>query len=188
MAPTAGGDLLYRFEDYVLDTGRRELRRGRGLVPVEPQVFDLLECLIRNRDHVVSKDDLLRTVWNGRIVSATALTTCINAARAAVRDSGEAQRLIRTLPRKGLRFVGEVREQDESAPPGIAAFSPVGEPSEELRPSLAVPERPSIAVQRCKSIMGDSKSGGGNIVLVRVRPGCYCPLNRTCSHGLSARR
>ena len=117
--------MLYRFEDYVLDTGRRELRRRSGLVAIEPQVFDLLECLVRNRDHVVSKDDLLRTVWNGRIVSEFALTTCINAARTALRDSGEAQRLIRTLPRKGLRFVGEVREQDEPARPRTAGLAAV---------------------------------------------------------------
>jgi TolB-like protein len=143
---TAGADLLYRFEDYVLDTGRRELRRGLGLVPIEPQVFDLLECLIRNRDRVVSKDDLLRTIWSGRIVSESALTTCINAARTAVSDSGEAQRLIRTLPRKGLRFVGEVREQDEPAATRIAASTLTDDAAEELRPNLTVPDRPSIAV------------------------------------------
>jgi TolB-like protein len=137
--------LLYRFEDYVLDAGRRELRRGPGLVAIEPQVFDLLECLIRNRDRVVSKDDLLRTVWNRRIVSESALTTCINAARTAVRDSGEAQRLIRTLPRKGIRFVGEVREEDGPAPVSTALPRP-DDAAGELRPNLAIPDRPSIAV------------------------------------------
>jgi DNA-binding winged helix-turn-helix (wHTH) protein len=102
--------LNYSFEKFILDSERRELRRSDALVPLEPQVFDLLEFLIRCRDRVVSKDELLAVVWHGRIVSESALTTRINAARAAIGDSGKSQRLIRTLPRKGVRFVGEVRE------------------------------------------------------------------------------
>jgi TolB-like protein len=115
----------YLFDDYALDPDRRELLRGTQPIPVEPQVFDLLLYLIRNRDRVVSRDDLLATVWRGRIVSESALSTRINAARAALGDNGEEQRLIKTLPRRGLRFVGIVRERhaaDEAAsarlPPG----------------------------------------------------------------------
>jgi TolB-like protein len=104
----------YLFEDCALDTDRRELRRGTKLVPVEPQVFDLLEFLIRNRDRVVSRDDLIASIWGGRIVSESALATRINAARSAIGDSGEAQRLIKTLPRKGIRFVGDVSEEPRS--------------------------------------------------------------------------
>jgi DNA-binding winged helix-turn-helix (wHTH) protein len=107
--------MLFSFEDYVLDTGRRELRRGRAVIAVQPQVFDLLEYLISNRERVVTKDDMLDAIWGGRIVSESALTTRINAARAALGDNGEAQRLIRTLPRKGIRFVGVVRETRESS-------------------------------------------------------------------------
>src|ERR1700736_1058883 len=113
MAP-GESKLLYIFEGYALDTDRRELRHGNAIVCVQPQVFDLLEFLIRNRDRVVSKDDMLDAVWAGRIVSESALTTRINAARAALGDNGEEQRLIRTLPRKGIRFVGAVREARES--------------------------------------------------------------------------
>ena len=102
--------LSYFFEDFSLDSDRRELRRGDGLVPVEPLVFDLLEFLIRSRDRVVSKDDLIASVWNGRIVSESTLTSRMNAARHAVGDSGEQQRLIRTIPRRGFRFVGETVE------------------------------------------------------------------------------
>src|SRR6201998_4079645 len=102
--------MLFSFEDYVLDTDRRELRRGRAIIPVQPQVFDLLEYLISNRERVVTKDDMLDAIWGGRIVSESALTTRINAARTALGDNGEEQRLIRTLPRKGVRFVGVVRE------------------------------------------------------------------------------
>jgi DNA-binding winged helix-turn-helix (wHTH) protein/tetratricopeptide (TPR) repeat protein len=106
--------VLYLFEDCALDTDRRELRRGARLVPVEPQVFDLLQYLIWRRDRVVSKDDMIASIWGGRIVSESALATRINAVRSAIGDSGEAQRLIKTLPRKGIRFVGAVREKRRS--------------------------------------------------------------------------
>jgi DNA-binding winged helix-turn-helix (wHTH) protein len=83
---------------------------GLDVVSVAPQVFDLLDYLIRNRERVVSKDDLINAVWNGRSVSDAALTTRLNVARSTIGDSGEEQRLIKTLPRKGFRFVGQVRE------------------------------------------------------------------------------
>jgi pimeloyl-ACP methyl ester carboxylesterase len=102
--------VLFRFREYALDTDRRELVRGGNLVAVEPQVFDLLVYLLRNRERVVSKDDLIEGVWGGRIVSESTLTSRINAARRAVGDSGAEQALIRTVARKGLRFVGAVSE------------------------------------------------------------------------------
>ena len=107
--------LVFLFEDYSLDRDRRELRRGPSLVPVEPQVFDLLLFLITSRDRVVSRDDLLGSVWGGRTVSESTLATRINAARRAVGDTGEQQRLIRTLHRKGFRFIGVVREVEQPA-------------------------------------------------------------------------
>jgi DNA-binding winged helix-turn-helix (wHTH) protein/predicted esterase len=103
--------LRFQFDDFVLDPDRRELSRGAETIPVEPQVFDLLTYLIHNREHVVSKGDLLDAVWNGRVVSESTLTSRINAARRALNDSGEEQRLIRTIARKGFRFVGDVREE-----------------------------------------------------------------------------
>jgi len=102
--------MTYLFEGYSLDTERRELRRGTDLISVEPQVFDLLLFLIRNRTRVVSRDDLIAAVWNGRIVSESTLYCRITSARQAIGDSGEAQRLIRTVARKGLRFVADVQE------------------------------------------------------------------------------
>src|SRR5687767_10340756 len=98
------------FEDYILDPERRELTRGAEAVAIGPQVFDLLLYLVQHRERVVSKDDLLDTVWGGRIVSESTLTSHINAVRKAIGDSGQEQRLIRTVARKGFRFVGEVRE------------------------------------------------------------------------------
>src|SRR5262245_28657252 len=118
-----GGQMQFLFDDCALDIDRRELRRGSALVSVGPQVFDLLSYLVQNRERVVSKDDLFDAVWSGRSVSESTLTTHINAVRKAVGDSGETQRLIRTVPRKGFRFVGEVREQkvaaDGASLPGV---------------------------------------------------------------------
>lgn len=103
--------MIYEFENFRLDADRRELWRGAELVALEPQVFDVLEYLIRNRERIVSKNDLIADVWDGRIVSDSTLSSRITAVRHAISDSGEAQRLIRTVSRKGIRFVGEVREQ-----------------------------------------------------------------------------
>jgi TolB-like protein/Tfp pilus assembly protein PilF len=133
--------LLYCFDDYTLDTDRRELRRDAGLVSVEPKVFDLLAHLVRNHEHVVSKDDLIAAIWGGRVVSDSALSTCINAARCAIGDSGEAQRLIKTLRHKGIRFVGTVRGEQQRA--GVAVTDTIAEPP---RPAFALPDKPSIAV------------------------------------------
>ncbi len=133
--------MRFLFEDYVLDVLRRELHRGADLVPLEPQVFDLLAYLICNRERVVTKDDLLTTIWHGRVVSESALTSRLNSARGAIGDSGQQQRFIKTLPRKGFRFVGAVRQ----------------EPTEAKEPAqpLPLPDRPSIAVLPFTNMSGD---------------------------------
>src|SRR5439155_17977430 len=102
--------------DHVVDVRRRELRRGAELIAFEPQVFDLLVYLLHNRDRVVSRDALLAAVWDGRIVSESTMTSRINAVRKAIGDNGRAQQLIRTVSRRGLRFVGDVREEEKPAP------------------------------------------------------------------------
>jgi TolB-like protein/tetratricopeptide (TPR) repeat protein len=132
--------LRYLFEDYALDTDRRELHRATDVIVVTPQVFDLLDYLIRNRERVVSKDDLINAVWNGRIVSDAALTTRLNAARSAIGDTGEKQRLIKTLPRKGFRFIGTVQEARRPAvePVGSAAHSSDTTPSPPSTPHLSI--------------------------------------------------
>ena len=140
--------MTFAFGDHELDIERRELRRGGAPVAIEPQVFDLLVHLIRNRDRVVSKDDLLEAIWDGRIVSDSAVTTRINAARKAVGDTGAAQSLIRTVPRKGVRFVGEVIER--SAP--VAAERGVAPAVTE---TLALPDKPSIAVLPFANLSND---------------------------------
>jgi TolB-like protein/Tfp pilus assembly protein PilF len=141
----------FLFADHTLDTDRRELRRGAARIAVEPQVFDLLVYLVQNRDRVVSKGDLIASVWGGRSVSDSTLTSRINAARKAVGDSGENQKLIRTIQRKGLRFVGEIREQRDGVEPAPAAAA-VHEPP---RPALPLPDRPAIAVLPFVNMSGE---------------------------------
>ena len=142
--------MRYIFEEYAFDTDRRELHRGADVVAVTPQVFDLLDYLIRNRERVVSKDDLINAIWKGRSVSDAALTTRINAARSAIDDSGEEQRLIKTLPRKGFRFVGPVREAQGAAGAAIA-----NNPIEPPRPTLTLPDKPSIAILPFTNLSSD---------------------------------
>ncbi|HEY5131500.1 MAG TPA: winged helix-turn-helix domain-containing protein, partial [Bradyrhizobium sp.] len=147
--------MQFLFEDHTLDTGRRELRRGSEPIAVEPQVFDLLVYLVQNRDRVVSKDDLIASIWGGRIVSESTLTSRINAARKAVGDSGEDQKLIRTVSRKGLRFVGDVRTQPHGNEQAHAVDPLPHQIREPSRPALPLPDRPAIAVLPFSNMSGD---------------------------------
>lgn len=105
------------FSDCVLDLGRLELERAGARVEVEPQVFEVLAYLIRNQDRVVGADELFETVWNGRIVSLSTLTSRISAARVAIGDTGSDQKLIRTISRRGYRFVGGAVTTGGGPPP-----------------------------------------------------------------------
>src|SRR5262245_58467670 len=140
-----GASVRYLFEDCALDPNRRELWRQNSLVPIEPQVFDLLVHLIRHREQVLSRDDLIAAIWAGRVVSESALSTRINAARSAIGDTGEQQRLIKTFPRKGVRFVGVVREDTAAASGAVTASVPV------------LPDKPSIAVLPFTNMSGDAE-------------------------------
>jgi TolB-like protein/Tfp pilus assembly protein PilF len=149
----------FQFSNHVLDAGLRELTRGGEAVAVEPQVFDLLVYLVENRDRVVSKDDLIETIWNGRIVSESTLTSRINAARTAVGDSGKDQAVIRTIARKGFRFVGEISKPNgaivsQGAP--AQAELPQFETSPSAIPASLPPlDRPAIAVLPFVNISGE---------------------------------
>ena len=105
--------MVHRFEDFELDPQLRELRKEGAAIDVEPQVFDLLLYLIDNAEHVVSKDELLEHVWGGRIVSESTLSSRINAVRRILSDDGNQQRVIRTVPRRGFRFVAEYVKANE---------------------------------------------------------------------------
>ena len=101
--------LKYRFADFEIDLGQQELRRLGEAVHIEPQVFDLIVHLVRNHDRIVSKDELIEKIWNGRIISEAALSSRINGARRALGDNGNDQVFIRTLHKRGFRFVGDVQ-------------------------------------------------------------------------------
>ena len=145
-----GDTVQFSFGNYALDVDRRELRRGSEQISVGPQVFDLLVYLVKNRERVVSKDDLIESVWGGRIVSESTLTSHINAVRKAVGDSGEEQNLIRTIARKGFRFVGDISEE---RPAVTAKSSPAGQA--DPKRALPLPDKPSIAVLPFQNLSGD---------------------------------
>ena len=150
--------MLYSFQAFTLDTDRRELRRDGALTAIEPQVFDVLAHLICNRERVISKDDLLTAVWKGRIVSDATLDSRINAARRAICDSGEQQRLIKTLPRKGVRFVGAVQIVQESEQPAVAVpldGAPPANPATDQPLLVPLPDRPSIAILPFTNVNGE---------------------------------
>jgi TolB-like protein len=135
-----GSTMIHRFESFELDTDRYELRREGQVQAVEPQVFALLTLLVENRQRMVPREEIIGTVWAGRAVSSSALSSRIKSARQALDDDGDAQRLIRTVHGQGFRFVGEV----ESAAAPLAAPSPAPTAAEEwtrevlARPVLAV--------------------------------------------------
>ncbi|WP_431205378.1 winged helix-turn-helix domain-containing protein [Bradyrhizobium betae] len=140
--------MQFMFQDHLLDTDRRELSREQVPVAVEPQVFDLVVHLMENRDRVVSKDELIDKIWHGRSVSESTLTSRINAARKAIGDNGANQALIRTIARKGFRFVGDVRTQLGAVPPELGRLA-------QAPQALALPDRPAIAVLPFTNMSGD---------------------------------
>ena len=144
--------MIYKFENFSLDHNRRELRRDSEIIPVEPQVFDVLEFLIINRARVVSNDDLIKVVWQGRIVSDGTVSTRINAVRHAIDDSGKQQRFIRTVPRKGYRFVGHILQEHE--PNNDELKNSVAFVHSEFQVS-GLRDKPSIAVLPFANFSGD---------------------------------
>jgi TolB-like protein len=151
--PRLGASLRLLFADCAIDTDRRELTRAGRSVHVEPQVFDLLLHLIANRDRVIGKDELIAAVWCKRAISDSTLGNRINAARHAIGDSGARQLLIRTVARRGFRFIQDVQEaSSETLAPTLVESNyipPASAFAEERRP-----ERLSIAVLAFEN-MGD---------------------------------
>ncbi len=144
LAGEGAGAGVIRFNDFELDTAHYELRRAGERVPVEPQVFDLLVFLARNHHRTVTKDELFEALWGERIVSDSALSSQIKAARRALGDDGAAQRMIATVHGRGFRFVPPVEDQ------GRIADGEGGPEGGEDGPHEALPaeitKRPSVAV------------------------------------------
>ena len=155
--------MIYVFDNYTLDLDKRELRAGERVIELQPQVFDVLHFLLANRDRVVSRDELLAAVWRGRIVSESTLASRINAARCAIGDNGDEQKLIRTFLRKGFRFVGQAR--DVQAAGGARATSS-GSAEDRADAALALPKQ---TVTFCRTRNGVNlamaSTGSGPVVL-----------------------
>lgn len=122
----------HRFGDFEVDTDRYELRRDGNVQPVEPLVFDLIAYLVRNANRVVSRDDVIAAVWQGRIVSDATISSCIKSARKALGDSGDSQSYIRTVRGRGFEFRGQVSVAEDNAPSAL----PVQAPKAPARPTM----------------------------------------------------
>src|SRR5262245_48773109 len=157
----------YAIEGHVIDVAMREVRRRDVVVAVEPKVFDLLLHLVENRRRVVSKDELVERIWQGRTISDAALSSCVKAARRAIGDDGRQQRLIRTIHRHGFRFVGPVVVNDQGPSADCGRDTPAVRPAAgdlggEASPAdgaafdldLSLPVRPSIAVLPIRALGG----------------------------------
>jgi TolB-like protein len=129
--------MLYRFGDFELDTAKVELRAGGETRSVEPQVFAMLALLVENRERLVSKDEIIEKVWDGRIVSEAAVASRVKSARQVLGDDGKAQRFIKTIHRQGFRFVAEVkvaRSVQPNEPPAAQPVDPISRPSIAVLP------------------------------------------------------
>ena len=135
--------MIYRFGEHTLDTEGIELRAGSAAVALEPQAFLLLQFLIENRQRVVSKDEIIEAVWDGRVVSDSALTYAINTVRKSVGDDGRAQAVIKTFPRRGFRFIADLT--DGGTP----------DPASTRTAPRSVSDKPSIAVLPFNNLSGD---------------------------------
>ena len=138
------------FERFELDLLEAELRMDGRPVQVEPQVFDLLWYFANNPGKLISKDDLIKGVWGGRIVSDAAITTRINGARVAIGDSGNEQRLIRTVHRRGYRFLADVRSQNR-----VPADGGGGPDQPKRSEALESNGKPAIAVMPIQAMDGN---------------------------------
>src|SRR5258707_6703650 len=147
--------MILSFDDCEIDLERREFRRAGIAVHVEPQVFDLLAYLAQNGDRVVSKDEIFASVWEGRIVSDSTLASRINVARKVIGDSGKEQRVIRTVARKGMRFVGDVRTQPDRPERGDVMNSRPDATDGPTGAVLQLPDRRAIAVLPFVNMRGD---------------------------------
>ena len=153
----------FRFAEFEIDMARQELRRASAIVHVEPQVFDLLVYLIRNRHRTVSKDELFDAIWQGRVVSEATLSSRISAARRALGDSGNDQSFIRTLHKRGFRFVGEIDEDGSALAPAIdtgVVLHDAAHATPNLAPggeALPLSDEPSLALASYDQTSGDAE-------------------------------
>jgi len=130
--------MIYAFGPFELDTASFELKKEGAVQKIEPKVFELLACLIRNRDRVVTRDEILNEIWDGRIVSEATISTCLKEARQAIGDDGKRQALIRTIHGRGFRFVGTLESEDAERVP-VSARPSEDKPAAEKPVVLVLP-------------------------------------------------
>jgi TolB-like protein len=141
--------MIYRFGQFELDTTKAELRAGGTMCPLEPQVYAVLALLVENRERLVSVDELIEKVWNGRVVSDAAVASRIRSVRQALGDDGQRQAFVRTLPRRGFRFVADVGIE-----PAVGWQAEVPETSS--RPSIAVLPFDRVGEARVHAAIADA--------------------------------
>src|SRR5690242_12285509 len=154
--------MLYRFGAFRLDPERFELLRDGQPVPVEPQVFQFLVLLIRHRDRLVSKDEIVAEIWNGRAISDASISSRVRLARSALGDNGERQTYIRTIHGRGFRFIAPVTEED------LATVAPPAPPAQR-RPSIAVLPLQAIGLSAERAVIADAISHDVIQALSRLR-------------------
>src|SRR5262245_25532364 len=165
-----GTALSFRFGDFEIDLARQELRLAGTNIHIEPQVFDLLVHLIRNRDRIVSKDELFDVIWQGRIVSEATLNSRISAARRALGDSGSDQSFIRTLHKRGFRFVGHIDEDDPAPATLVNAQTPASQAAAEATASVAPPDEPPPLPSQPSTAAPDEDSFSDRLAAAPSRP------------------
>ena len=151
--------MIYTFDRFELDLATVELRAGGKALSVEPQVFELLALLVANSDRLVSKDEIIEKVWDGRVVSDAAVASRVKSARQALGDDGKSQQFIRTIHGQGYRFVAQTRvSRDVATGPDVAAARDNVEPSlGAMVQRLEQVSRPSLAVLPFRLVAGDER-------------------------------
>jgi predicted ATPase/DNA-binding winged helix-turn-helix (wHTH) protein len=158
--------MVHAFADCELDEQLFQLRRGSRVVAIEPKVFDVLSYLLRHRDRVVTKEELLDAIWGGQAVSESVLPKCINVARRAVGDGRTRQQIIQTVHGRGYRFIATVTQRD----PAIAAAVPLPPPIPEPRSRSPFVGRGQI-MERLRDGMAAASAGRGHVFLLVGEPG-----------------
>src|SRR5262245_62049858 len=156
--------MILKINGCSIDTNAYELRRNGELVPVEPQVFDLLVFLLKNPDRVVTKDEIIEHIWSGRSVSEAALSSRIKAVRQAIGDDGASQTCIRTIHRRGFRVVAPVTFDDAAA----ARLSPGDGPGTHDQPLDRTPTVPMMGKAIKDRILATMRTRSSAIMMIAL--------------------
>ena len=157
--------MIFNFKQFTLDTERFQLKRQDELIALEPLVFDLLVCLVENRERVVTREELLEKLWAGKIVTDAALSARLKDARKALQDSGARQELIKTVHGRGYQFVAEVTTAS-AQPASEPAGGRIGDPV-----LVSPPDKPSIAVLPLTNLSNDPEQ----CTKIRQSGARHCP-------------